>query len=92
MCTLLIYIYNPRLNKRLKREMCDVNRKMKSEELFFEDLNFFRFFSSAAAKKRSSFSPLFSPFSLLFFSLCGTNTNNQKRRLFRELVVSKKLS
>ena len=32
---------------------------MKSEELFFEDLNFFRFFFSAAAKKRSSFSPLF---------------------------------
>ena len=54
---------------------------MKSEELFFEDLNFFRFFSLRLQKNAPLFfiTSFFSPFSLLFFSLCGTNTNNQKR-------------
>ena len=54
---------------------------MKSEELFFEDLNFFRFFFSAAAKKRSSFSPLFfHPIFRFFFSLfVGRTTYDHKQ-------------
>tara|TARA_B110000459_G_C16486064_1_gene436584 strand:+ start:517 stop:744 length:228 start_codon:yes stop_codon:yes gene_type:complete len=71
---------------------------MKSEELFFEDLNFFRFFSSCK-KTLLSFSPPFFLFRF-FFSLCVGRTqttkkdqkqpknqkdenNNKKRRLFR---------
>ena len=52
---------------------------MKSEELFFEDLNFFRFFFSAAAKKRSSFSPLFFHLFRFFFSLCVGRTQTTKK-------------
>ena len=65
---------------------------MKSEELFFSDLNFFRFFSLRLQKNAPLFfTSFFSPFSLLFFSLCGTN-NTTKKDDFFELVVSKKLS
>lgn len=39
---------------------------MKSEELFFEDLNFFRFFFSAAAKPKNA--PLFHLFFFTFFA------------------------
>jgi hypothetical protein len=67
---------------------------MKSEELFFEDLNFFRFFSLRLQKNAPSLFHLFFFFFRFFFSLCvGREHNNKKkRRLFRELVVSKKLS
>ena len=83
---------------------------MKSEELFFEDLNFFRFFFCSCKKTLLSFSPPFFHLFRFFFSLCETRTqttkkdqkqpknqkdehkNKKKERLFRDLVVSKKLS
>lgn len=82
---------------------------MKSEELFFEDLNFFRFFF-CSCKKTLLFFTSFFLFSLFFFSFClwdeqktkkdqkqpknqkDENKNKKKERLFRDLVVSKKLS
>ena len=80
---------------------------MKSEELFFEDLNFFRFFSLRLQKNAPLFfiTSFFSPFSLLFFSLCGIvglwdehkqpknqkdENNNQKKNDFFESSSSVK--
>jgi len=83
---------------------------MKSEELFFEDLNFFFRFFSLRLQKNAPLFHLFFHLFRFFFSLCETRTqttkkdqkqpknqkdehkNKKKERLFRDLVVSKKLS
>ena len=57
---------------------------MKSEELFFEDLNFFRFFFCGCKKTLLFFTS--------FFFLFVWDEHDQKKDDFFELVVSKKLS
>ena len=59
-----------------------MEQKMKSEELFFSDLNFFRFFSLRLQKNAPLFHPFFFLFRFFFFSLCGTNNTTKKDDFF----------